>query len=494
MSKLNGEVTSFIQNNKEIQLRVYGDEFYARHESMDGYTAIYDQTAQKFYYAELRKGRLVSTGIEIDSSAPDGLDLHIKEDPAIQSDKFTKRFKELRPQQKKTEGRTPLAFGKYRGLIDDNLLTEGEIHGLTVLVEFDDLPSTVSNQDIDEMLNGENYHVNGNYSSVRKYFETMSSGRLKYINHVVGPVKLPNNVSYYNQTLLVKDAMDVLMRDFNIDLSEFDSKHRGIVDAVNFFYAGPSVFIDGGNLWPHNSEVDLTYGNYKIKSYMLTGAGRSRNDLKIGTFCHESGHLLCRFCDIYDYGERDGDFEKSEGIGQYCLMGSGNYLDNEHTPSPICAYQRKLVGWYDNEVSLNEQSGRISLKHGDYNTIYKYSTDKEQEYFLVENRANIELDKHLPSSGLAIYHCDILGSNEYQDGGSTRHYQVALMQADGKRDLESSRNRGDRTDLFGKVDGVAFAFNTNPSSRQWDTKDSGFMISNITVPAENIEFTVGASS
>ncbi|MNW47008.1 hypothetical protein D3C74_243270 [compost metagenome] len=110
---------------------------------------------------------------------------------------------------------------------------------------------------------------------------------------------------------------------------------------------------------------------------------------------------------------------------------------------------------------------------------------------MVENRANIELDKHLPSSGLAIYHCDILGSNENQDGGATRHYQVALMQADGNLDLEKNRNRGDRTDLFGNIDGVAFAFNTNPSSIQWDTKDSGFKISNITNPAEEIEFTIG---
>ncbi|WP_258297670.1 M6 family metalloprotease domain-containing protein [Paenibacillus peoriae] len=489
MSRLNGEVTSVIQDNKEIELRVYGDEFYARHESLDGYTAIYDQDAEKYCYAILQEGKLVTTGIGVDQPAPEGLQLHIKEDSTVRSQKFMKRFNELRPRQKKTEGREPLAFGPYRGLIDNNLLTEGEIHGLTVLVEFADLPLAVSNEDIDDMLNGENYHGNGNYSSVRKYFETMSSGRLKYINHVVGPVKLPHNRSYYTQVLLVEDAMDILMRDFNIDLSEYDSKRREIVDAVNFFYAGPSI--SEGHLWPHNSEVDLQYGSYKIKGYMLTGAGRSSSDLAIGTFCHETGHLLCRFCDIYDYGERDGDDKESEGIGEYCLMGSGNHLNNGHTPSPICAYQRKLVGWYDNEVNLNGRSGRITVKHGDYNTIYKYNTDKEQEYFLVENRANIELDKHLPSSGLAIYHCDILGSNENQDGGATRHYQVALMQADGNLDLEKNRNRGDRTDLFGNIDGVAFAFNTNPSSIQWDTKDSGFKISNITNPAEEIEFTIG---
>jgi M6 family metalloprotease-like protein len=48
---------------------------------------------------------------------------------------------------------------------------------------------------------------------------------------------------------------------------------------------------------------------------MLTGLGRQKVDLSIGTFCHESGHLLCRFPDMYDYGQRDGDFEKSQGTG-----------------------------------------------------------------------------------------------------------------------------------------------------------------------------------
>ena len=39
--------------------------------------------------------------------------------------------------------------------------------------------------------------------------------------------------------------------------------------------------------------------------YLLTSLGRSAGDLSIGTFCHENGHLLCRFPDMYDYGERD---------------------------------------------------------------------------------------------------------------------------------------------------------------------------------------------
>ena len=65
--------------------------------------------------------------------------------------------------------------------------------------------------------------------------------------------------------------------------------------------------------------------------------GRSADDLSIGTFCHENGHLLCRFPDMYDYGERDGDTVESAGIGGYCLMGSGNHLELRPDARRRCA-------------------------------------------------------------------------------------------------------------------------------------------------------------
>ena len=73
------------------------------------------------------------------------------------------------------------------------------------------------------------------------------------------------------------------------------------------------------------------------------------------------------------------------------------------------------------------------------------------------------LDKHLPSSGLAVYHCDIEGSNEWQAGSPNYHYQCALLQADGHRDMEANLNRGDEGDLFGKTEGLTLSRKSNPS-------------------------------
>ena len=153
----------------------------------------------------------------------------------------------------------------------------------------------------------------------------------------MGPVTLSRNRSHYIDHSLVKEALDLVVAD-GVDLSQFDSLDDGIVDAVTFLYAGESVY--QGDLWPHNFTRRLFYGSVRTHFYMLTGLGSESSDLRIGTICHELGHMLCRFPDMYDYGKRDGDFERSQGIGRYCLMGSGNHLDNRRTPSPVCATRR----------------------------------------------------------------------------------------------------------------------------------------------------------
>ena len=271
-------------------------------------------------------------------------------------------------------------------------------------------------------------------------------------------------------------------------MSQFDSKGDGVIDAVNFLYAGQSRYEE--ELWPHNSFLELRFGNMRTNFYLLTGLGSSPSDLSIGTFCHENGHLLCRFPDMYDYGNRDGDGVKSAGIGAYCLMGAGNHLNHGLTPAPVCAYLRELAGWCDNKVDLS-QPGPKQARHADYRTVMKYPTDKINEYFIVENRSKLGLDQHLPSSGLAVYHCDTRGSNELQEGSSTRHYQCALLQADGRLDLERNNNRGDGGDLFTAIAGTALSHATSPSSRQWDNLDSRLVLSQISAPGEIINFKIG---
>jgi M6 family metalloprotease-like protein len=494
MSAIFGEILTFGQSKgKDIRLKTFGDEDYARYESLTGYTVVYDSEAGLFCYARLSAGALTSTGVDLSKDAPQGLARHLQETGEV----IAARAQAQTAQRSAMTGGGHEAaivrtIGPNHGLLEGRALSIGTVKGLTILVNFQDLVSTVTRADVDEMINGANYTRNGNISSVREYFERVSSGKLHYTNLVVGPYTLSRKRDFYLDNLLIEEALNLAVAD-GVDLKQFDSRNEGIVDALNVLYAGQTLYLK--NLWPHNSSINLRIGAMRTDLYLLTSLGRTAADLSIGTFCHENGHLICRFPDMYDYGkfEREGDNVVSAGIGSYCLMGSGNHNDNGLSPSPVCAYLRDLAGWCDNEIELNAGGAR-QAPHGDYNTVMKYRTSKPNEYFLIENRTKMNLDRGLPASGLAVYHCDTLGSNEFQQGTAAKHYQCALLQADGRQDLERNTNRGDGTDLYGASPGAALSASSVPASREWDGRDSGLVLSDISAPGDIITFTCGSAA
>lgn len=93
MTAIFGELLSFDQENgPEVKLRVFGDEFYARYETEEGYTAIYDETLGKFTYARIKDGRFVSSGVDLSHNPPLGLEKHLEESNEVRMKKAEKRF------------------------------------------------------------------------------------------------------------------------------------------------------------------------------------------------------------------------------------------------------------------------------------------------------------------------------------------------------------------------------------------------------------------
>jgi len=489
MSGIFGELLTFPQRNgPDVRLRTFGDERYARYEDIDGYTVVYDEAVGRFCYADLAGNRLTSTGVPLDQPPPAHLVRHLQESPAVKRAKIEEaRLRRSPPAAARPDG-IVRAFAPNRGLLEGRQVSTGSVKGLTILVHFADVASTTTVADVEALLNGVNYNQHGNICSVREFFQRVSDGKLDYSNVVVGPYTLPGTRSSYLNRSLVPEAIQLAVQD-GLDLSIFDSRQQRVVDAINIMYAGPSIY--QGDLWPHNWTVNLQFGAMRTEYYQITGLGNTPADLSIGTFCHENGHMLCRFPDMYDYGERDGDGQASAGIGYYCLMGSGSHLGNGREPSPVCAYLRELAGWCNHVVDLRTP-GRHQVQHGRYGTVLKFPTSKPNEYFLLENRQRVDLDRSAPAGGLAVYHCDTLGSNEYQGGTPDKHYQCALLQADGRVDLEANSNHGDGTDLFGAVSGVVLSSTSRPSTREWDGRESGLVVSDITLVDERtLEFTVG---
>ncbi|MBD3315724.1 MAG: M6 family metalloprotease domain-containing protein, partial [Chitinivibrionales bacterium] len=335
-----------------VELVVTGDEFYAIHETPDGYTAVYDQDRGMYCYAVLAEGSFVSTGSSIAKRPPRGIRRHLRETPEIRSGQLRGRYSQLRSPGALSPFAGNRTFGANAGLLPGRRVSEGEVRGLTILVEFADVRSTVSKDDVEEMLNADEYNRNGNHCSVKRYFETVSSGWLKYTNDVVGPITLGRDRNYYHSHSPIEEAIERAAAQNTIDLSRYDSRNAGFVDALNIMYAGRTQYVDG-YLWPHNSAVNHTVRGKRFNLYMITSMGRQAIDLSIGTFCHENGHLLCRFPDLYDYGRRDNDADPSYGMGVYCLMSAGNHLNKGRTPAPVCAYLRYLANWYDAQTLLH---------------------------------------------------------------------------------------------------------------------------------------------
>ncbi len=485
MSAILGEPLFFPQRNgPQIRLKVFGDEFYSYKENDEGYTAIYDAERGLYVYGRLLGGRLMSTGISLDQLPPAGIKRHLRESQTIIATQFDEKF------SRNTSARDGASrdYGRNQGLLTGRRISRGKVVGLTILVQFSDVKTSITAADVSDMLNTPGYKRYGNFCSVRDYFSLMSGGKLDYSNVVIGPITLSHERQYYVEHSMVPETLNAA-KATGINLSSFDSQGQGYIDAVSIFYAGRSIY-EGNYIWPHNGIINMMLGNMRAYFYMLTGLGDDRTELSIGTFCHENAHMLCRLPDLYDYGKRDGDFQESAGMGKYCLMSYGNHLDDGKTPAPICGYLRHLAGWCDSIILLS-QPGQYQAKHGDYGSVMIYPTTEENEYFIVENRSTLGLDERLPGSGLAIYHCDIFGSNEWQGGTPRLHYQCGLLQADGHLDLEKNINAGDGGDLFGRTAGLALSHDTLPSSRMWNLSESGLIISDISDPGEVISFQTG---
>lgn len=100
MSAIFGETLLFPQENgPDVELVVFGDEFYSRRETPSGYTVIYDDAQGQYCYAILQNGRFTSSGVTLSAPPPPGLEPHLEEAEAIRHEQFSTRYSQLRPSE-----------------------------------------------------------------------------------------------------------------------------------------------------------------------------------------------------------------------------------------------------------------------------------------------------------------------------------------------------------------------------------------------------------
>jgi M6 family metalloprotease-like protein len=500
--RFKGKVFTFTQpDGSQVKLRGSGNQYHAVFETLDGYTVTKNSQTGFFEIAQLTPDGL---GLEpaIDLAAPlngpaAGVQpgLRVRAEAARAAAQASTlavggRRCEERRQERRQQFRALRVAAAAGGplLAPPQRQTVGDFVGLCLLVDFSDEPATIERDEVDRFCNQQGYDGFGNNGSVRDFFFDNSLGRCRYTNIVAPYYRASRPKTYYtnsqiNQPLrayeLINEAIAHL-RANGFDFTRLTVDAQGFIYALNFYYAGGVTNNWAEGLWPHSyhlaNPVTVAPGR-KLYDYQFTAIG---DELELGTFCHENGHMLCDYPDLYD----DDRNAQSSGVGSYCLMSGGNNA-NEKNPIAISAYLKRLSGWARNVTPL-EHGQTVTLQAGSND--FAIFSRGGREYFLLENRQQTGRDASLPDAGLAIWHIDEDGDNSREQMTPDSHYELSLEQADGLFELERSPSEnGDGSDLY---DGPSASFgdNTVPSSKWWNGTSSNLRIDQISASGPNMTF------
>lgn len=458
-------------------------------ETTDGYTII--EINGIYEYAKKQNDQLLSTGIKAHN---------VGQRTALELNTLSALKKSIKPDAIPLKGSV---ISQVRKLIKNKSFpTTGNIRVLALLIDYPDLSNTYSSSTMDSLLNHSG-HRNGGHSFA-SFYDSSSNGQLKITVDVYGWYRASNNYKYYSDSagsmgapLLVREAVDAA-EAAGVNFSNYDNDSDGYVDGIMAIHAGPGAE-EGAQrkyIWSHRwvlGSQSAYYDGKTIDDYMInpeTRKGISKKLVGIGVFCHEFGHNL-GLPDLYDTDETNG---KSQGIGEWGLMGGGNWLGGEHYPSNFSAWCRLELGWEVAKTIKIGDSGFYSLKPSSIkNEIYRINHSTQfSQYFLLENRQKLSLDTALKGTGMAIWHINtIKTSARYGVNADESDKGVDLEEADGNDDLDSAFNRGDDSDLYpGKSFNTQFNDSSTPNAKMYSS-NSGVIINNIKELNEIIYFSLG---
>lgn len=392
----------------------------------------------------------------------------------------------------------------------------------------------------------------------RTYYEQLSNGLLSVQGQSYGYAALDSNeVSYtgvagtcsgnpYNNSNcnglfspVAQDRMQGGLRealrklDNQVDWTQYDFDGDGYVDLVAFIHPpidGACGGATNNHLWSHRFFLTgtpyVTHSrnaqgvSIKVADYILeSGVGGlngcdSSQIMPVGTVAHETGHGF-GLPDLYDTDNT------SEGVGEWSLMGSGNYT-SPFSPSRMDAWSLSQLGWVT--VVPLPTSGTFSFGAAPTSDTAFFlpvgGANPRGEYFLLENRQAVESDSAMVhyhcqvwfntgspppcGGGLLIYHVDSAqiaqhGFDQDNRVNTAPIHGLEVVQADGLSNLDADPNtacsgaaaacsdRGDAGDLYpGPTGNVAFTATSVPAAlRNSDSLPAGIMLDQITQLAPN---------
>jgi M6 family metalloprotease-like protein len=406
------------------------------------------------------------------------------------------------------------------------------LKNLVILIRFSDHKHRVlpTKSEVDILFN----QVEGDpfiapTGSVRDVFTVNSYGKFSLESDIYGWVDLRNTEKYYADGLsgygthryfeALYEALDVLEGRVGFSFHDFDANGDGKVDMVTLLHSGYAAEVPGTDIagattadriWSHRwalprsrywtSGSGMNVHQYSTSPSLWDKSGSLIS--RIGVISHEIGHCL-GLPDLY------GTWAGS-GAGSYDLMsnhwGFAPYSLSQLFPPTMSPWTKIRAGWV--EPIRITKSGTYSIQGSqDSDNVYRIDLGGlGTEYLLIENRQPIGFDFYVPQGGLAIWHIDEAAPDVEgypgQDGywpANGNHYINALLQADGRYDLEHGRNHGDKGDLFhagGKNSLAPSEYLLDGPFPNTDTYQRGFvyktdlLIYDISASAPTMKFSV----
>jgi len=501
---------TFIQpDGSELWVKGWGTQERAFFECLNGYTVVLDPQTGYYVYAKLNEdgSQLLPTEIQPRVSEVKPGELGIakglrtnaeaekrKSRGHAESPRGKARWEERSEEFKRSRRSAAKMAAQGMAAMAPTRQTVGDFTGLVLLIQFPDVPGTIARTEVEAFCNQVGYRGYNNNGSVYDYFHDISGGKLRYKNVVTNYYTAKHPRAYYTDPdlefssraqELIREALDHYITVHGFDAEKFSFDGRNYLYAISAFYAGHTVNNWAKGLWPHrgwlrNEGAFPLDDEHYAYDYQITDMG---SELSLGTFCHENGHMLCDFADLYPYSN-----QQPSGVGEYCLMCSGGTIDKKN-PAHVNPYLKYRAGWYNSITTLSHgQTYAAKAGTNDFFIYPKNGTDWT-EYFIIENRSNTARDAILPAAGLSIWHIDETGDNT----GWIKdvNFECKLMQADGRDDLDFfKKNDGDATDIY-KAGGVdQFNGGGYPNSRWYDGTPSGLSISEISEPGAEMTFKV----
>ncbi|MBI5267092.1 MAG: M6 family metalloprotease domain-containing protein [candidate division Zixibacteria bacterium] len=378
---------------------------------------------------------------------------------------------------------------------------------LALLVKFSDHPSQVAPSFFDSLV----FDSSGG-STVKKYFNEISNTQIDLatvnLPSAVGWTTLDSSYAYYvngqygtgltyprNSQGLVEALVDKV--NPSVDFSNYDNDGNGFVDVLLVIHSGTGAEVSGNaaDIWSHKWSLQtprLKDGVY-ISTYTVQPEFWSTpGDMTIGVYSHELCHGF-GLPDLYDTYSGNGD---SRGLGRWCIMAYGCWNGPSNlgeSPSHPSAWSRIHMGLATPVNVTSNTSAQTITPVESGGSIYRLwpGGAASGEYFLIENRRQTLYDSYLPGQGLLIYHVDSIAKNNdsawWPGQPASRHYMVALEQADGLWDLEHSSYNGDAADPFpGSGSKTSFNSLSTPNSDSYLGGATSVAVNNITSSGADI--------